>query len=150
ALRRSPTGRVMTALARGIGGPKTTPHPKDGIMQPQSASPRKRILQTILAAVSIFNLAACLHDSDDPVTPEPPSTAFVFAVTSDYKSGSYSAVGLDSAFSRVGVEAIHSDAVTYYRGGDDIFILNRMMRDNLQVIDRRSLLTVMQIAFPAL
>ena len=140
----------MMSLARGISGPKTTPHPKDGIMQPQSTSPRKRILQTILAAVSIFNLAACLHDSDDPVTPEPPSTAFVFAVTSDYKSGSYSAVGLDSAFSRVGVEAIHSDAVTYYRGGDDIFILNRMMRDNLQVIDRRSLLTVMQIAFPAL
>lgn len=112
--------------------------------------PRKRSLRAILAIAALSNLAACLKDSDKIVIPEPPEAAFVFAIASDYKSGSYSVLGLDSAFSRIGAEAIHSDAVARYLGGNDIFVLNRFMRDNLQVIDRRSLLTVMQIPFPAL
>jgi hypothetical protein len=74
----------------------------------------------------------------------------VFAITSDYKTGSYSVHGLDSNYTKVDVDPIHSDAGVRYLGGDDIFIINRYKRDNLQVVDRRNLKTVMQIAFPSL
>lgn len=74
----------------------------------------------------------------------------VFATTSDYKTGSYSVHGLDSNYTRNNLDPIHSDAGLRYLGGDDIFIINRLGRDNLQIVDRHNLKTVLQIALPAL
>ncbi|MEO6096195.1 MAG: hypothetical protein ABIW76_11025 [Fibrobacteria bacterium] len=74
----------------------------------------------------------------------------VFVVTSDYKTGSYSVHGLDSNYTKNNLDPIHSDAAVRYLGGDDIFVINRLGRDNLQIIDRHNLKTVLQIPLPAL
>lgn len=73
----------------------------------------------------------------------------VFAVTSDYKTGNYSVHGLDSNYTKKTLDPIHSDAAVRYRGGDDIFIINKLGRDNLQLVDRHNLKTVLQIPLPA-
>ncbi len=73
---------------------------------------------------------------------------FVFAVTSDYKTGNYSITGIDSSFSKNDFAAISGDPAVRYSGGNDIFILNRS-RPNLQVIDRHNLKTVLQIPLEA-
>ncbi len=126
-----------------------------------------------LAAAALLGLSACMtNDSlkDAPVTPVTqvapdkkdslkdvpvaqvaPDKAFVLALTSDYTTtGSFSAFGIDSDFTRKDIEPINSDAVVRYLGGDDIYILNRFGRDNLQVVDRHKLTTVGQIPFPTL
>jgi hypothetical protein len=72
----------------------------------------------------------------------------VFAVTSDYKTGSYSVHGLDSNYTKTTLDPIHSDAAVRYLGGDDIFIINKRGRDNLQLVDRHHLKTVLQIPLP--
>jgi hypothetical protein len=74
----------------------------------------------------------------------------VFAITSDYKTGSYSVHGLDSNYTENNLDPIHSDAAVRYLGGDDIFVINRLGRDNLQIVDRHNLKTVLQIPLPAL
>jgi hypothetical protein len=74
----------------------------------------------------------------------------IFATTSDYKTGSYSVHGLDSNYTRNNLDPIHSDAALRYLGGGDIFVINRLGRDNLQIIDRHNLKTVLQIPLPAL
>jgi hypothetical protein len=109
----------------------------------------RKLSAPALALLALAGLDACLtqEKGDDPVRTD---KGIVFTVNSDYKSGSYSAAGIDSPFVSKDIEAIHSDAVVRYLGGDDIFVLNRLGRDNMQVIDRHSLKTVMQVAFPAL
>jgi iron complex outermembrane recepter protein len=113
------------------------------------------------AAMTILSLSHCVLNEDRLVT-EPiinipenpiitlPEKAFVVTVNSDYKTGSFSVFGIDSTFLKLDAEAIHSDAVVRYLGGDDIFILNRLGRDNLQVVNRQNLKVVMQAPFPAL
>ncbi len=74
----------------------------------------------------------------------------VLAVTSDYFAGSYSAITLEGAVIQNNIAPIHSDAIVRFFGGDDIYIINRYKRDNVQVIDRNNLKTKMQFALPAL
>jgi hypothetical protein len=111
-------------------------------------NPRTSLRTRLSLAAAPLALAACLEQVDK-VEPALPDAAFVFAVTSDYKSGAYSAYGLESGNSLPGIEANHSDAVVRYRGGSDIFVINRLGRDNLQVVDRNNLKVVMAVKFPA-
>lgn len=77
--------------------------------------------------------------------------AFVLTVNSDYKTGSYSAFGIDSSYSNNTIGAITGDAAVRYLGGSDIYILNRASgHENIQVLDRHSLNTILQIPLPAL
>ena len=108
---------------------------------------RTRSFPALCAALA-FTLTGCLNQEDKIETA--PDKTFVFAVTSDYKTGSYSLFGLDSAFTRTNVEAIHSDAAVRWHGGDDIIIINRLKRDNLQIVDKHNLKTVLPISLPAL
>jgi hypothetical protein len=80
----------------------------------------------------------------------PDGVGYLFALTSDYKTGNYSIVGIDSSFSEKNIGPVHSDAVARYFGGSDIYIINRMGRDNMQVVDRGNLKTVLQYKFPPL
>ena len=105
-----------------------------------------------LSLISLLGLGACVLDNSSlenhktiPVQDKP----VIFSVNSDYVTGSYSIFGIDSTFSKLDIEPIHSDAVVRYQGGNDIFILNRLGRDNLQVINRQNLKTVMQVPFEA-
>ncbi len=102
-----------------------------------------------ILAVAALGLSGCLTQEE---TSKPPVSekAFLFSVTTDYKTGSYSAFGIDSAFIRNSIEPIHSDAVVRYLGGNDIFVINRLGRDNLQIVDRHNLRTVLQFRFDAL
>ncbi len=101
-------------------------------------------------AASTLCFAGCM--TDEKLTETAPDKGYVFAVTSDakYKEGNYSAVGLDSSFTRTNIDPIHPDAAVRFFGGDDIFVINRLGRDNLQIIDKQNLKTVMQVGFPKL
>jgi hypothetical protein len=103
-----------------------------------------------LAAAPIA-LAACLGPDGAP-DPALPDRAFVFAVTSsqDYKTGAYAAYGLESGKALPDLAANHPDAMVRYRGGSDIFVINRTGRDNMLVVDRTNLKVVLAIKFPAL
>ncbi len=115
------------------------------------ASAKKlRLALAALSATALLGLNACLTTSDKSTAATPPDNGLVFAVTSDYKTGSYSVHGIDTEFTSNGIEPIHSDAAVRYLGGNDIFIINRLHRDNLQVVDKHNLKTVLQVAFPAL
>jgi hypothetical protein len=106
-----------------------------------------------LTASSLIALSGCVLDNTSMKNPEKiltPNMNMVLTINSDYKTGSYSAFGIDSTFILKDLAPIYSDAVVRYLGGDDIFILNRMGRDNLQMVNRYNLKTVQQVAFPAL
>jgi hypothetical protein len=94
-------------------------------------------------------LAGCLQD-DAGDRPAPKGKEMIFTLNSDYKTGSYSTASLDGKEVQKDLEAVGSDAVVRYLGGKDIFILNRLGRDNAQVVDRENLKTVLQFSFPAL
>lgn len=128
---------------------------------PHARIPRPLRKMALLAyACALLCLSACLsepvlqpgesrHDRDsihaaDSLKAQP----LIFAITSDYKTGSYSVHGLDTNYTKKSIEPIHSDAALRYLGGDDIFIINKLGRDNLQVIDRHNLKTVLQIPLP--
>ena len=115
---------------------------------PSTMSPRLRA--GFLAALPLA-LSACLAP-DDEVPPALPDAAYVFAVTSssDYKTGAYAAYGLSSGTLLPNLAANHPDAAVRYRGGSDIFVLNRLGRDNLLVVDRKNLKVVLAVKFPAL
>jgi len=100
----------------------------------------------LLAAVP-FALAACLSN-DEEQNRALPDAAYVFALTSDYKVGAYAAYGLTSGTRLPDIETNHEDAVVRFRGGSDIFVLNRLGRDNLQVVDKNNLKVVMAVKFP--
>jgi hypothetical protein len=109
----------------------------------------RNTLRTRLAlAAAPLALAGCLEQIDKTETALP-DAGFVFAVTSDYKTGAYAAYGLESGISLPRIEANHSDAGVRYHGGSDIFVINRLGRDNLLVVDRKSLKVVMAVKFPA-
>jgi hypothetical protein len=117
-------------------------------------SPRKRArphasVGLLLSLLTVAGLNACLTQDkiEEPVKTE---QGLVLTINSDYKTGSYSAFGVDSDFNNQDIEPIHSDAVVRYLGGDDIFILNRLGRDNLEIVDRHNLKTVLQVTFPSL
>ena len=123
-------------------------------MNTQPKNSRTRVLPafsslTVLCAAALLGLCACMTDSGKDPAPKT-EKGFLFAVTSDRTTGSYSVYGLDSAFQAKDIEPIGSDAVVRYLGGNDIYVLNRYKRDNLQVIDRHSFKTVLQLAFPPL
>jgi hypothetical protein len=99
-------------------------------------------------AAAPLALAACLEQVDK-TEPALPDAAYVFAVTSDYKTGAYAAYGLESDTRLPGIDANHSDAAVRYHGGSDIFVINRLGRDNLLVVDRKNLKVVMAVKFPA-
>jgi hypothetical protein len=115
-----------------------------------------------MGACALLCLSACMTENDkseadsirvrDSIHVQDSLRALpmIFAVTSDYKTGSYAVHGLDSAYTKTNIDPIHSDAVVRYLGGNDIFIVNRLKRDNLQIVDRHNLKTVLQIALPAL
>ncbi|HKP94400.1 MAG TPA: hypothetical protein VJ385_01465 [Fibrobacteria bacterium] len=103
----------------------------------------------LLAGAALLGLNACMTgDKEDPA-PVPVEKAILFTLTSDYKTGGYSVIGIDSEFVQANIDPVHSDAVVRYEGGDDIFILNRLGRDNAQIIDRHNLKTVLQFPFEA-
>jgi hypothetical protein len=120
-------------------------------MQSPISMPRTRGLAVpaLLAATAMLGLDACLSASENDV-PVALEKGYVFALTSDPATGSYSVYGLDSAYTMNSIEAVHSDAAVRYLGGDDIFIINRLGRDNLQIVDRHNLKTVLQIPLPPL
>jgi predicted heme/steroid binding protein len=111
-------------------------------------NPRTSLRTRLSLAAAPLALAACLEQVDK-TEPALPDAAFVFAVTSDYKTGAYAAYGLESGASLPGIDANHSDAAVRYHGGSDIFILNRLGRDNLLVVDKKNLKVVMAVKFPA-
>ncbi|MBF0431505.1 MAG: hypothetical protein HQK83_09515 [Fibrobacteria bacterium] len=74
----------------------------------------------------------------------------VVATISDYSTGSYSAVSMEGKIIQTKIRPIHSDAMVRHFGGDDIYIINRMGRDNVQVINRNTLETTLQFGLPAL
>ncbi len=100
-------------------------------------------------AAAPLALAACLEQVDK-TEHALPDAAYVFAVTvsKDHKTGSYSAYGLESGQTLPNLETAHSDAIVRYHGGSDIFVVNRLGRDNLQVVDRNNLKVVMAVKFP--
>lgn len=119
-------------------------------MNPRTAFPIR-----LLLAAAALSATACIGltepgDPDPGEVPALPDQAYVFAVTSDYATGSYAAYGLGSGTRLPNIEANESDAAVRFRGGSDIFVLNRLGRDNLKVLDRKSLKVVMGVKFPAL
>jgi hypothetical protein len=111
-------------------------------------NPRNTLRTRLALAAAPLALAACLEQVDK-TEPALPDAAFVFAVTSDYKTGAYAAYGLESGTSLPRIDVNHSDAGVRYHGGSDIFVINRLGRDNLLVVDRKSLKVVMAVKFPA-
>jgi hypothetical protein len=111
-------------------------------------NPRTSLRTRLALAAAPLALAACLEQVDK-TEPALPDAGFILAVTSDYKSGAYSAYGLESGNILPGIEANHSDAGVRYHGGSDIFVFNRKGRDNLLVVDRKNLKVVMAVKFPA-
>jgi hypothetical protein len=110
-----------------------------------------RLLRTSLAAAAVLAAFGCdMTDSKDRAAL--PDKGFVFAITTseDFKTGSFAAYGLESRATLTNLEANHPDAVVRYRGGSDIFVINRLGRDNLLVVDRNNLKVVLPIKFPAL
>jgi hypothetical protein len=104
-----------------------------------------RGLSLSAAAFAAAGLTGCLQDDSAAKAAPIPGTPILFALTSDYHTGSYSVFGIDSDFAALDIAPIHSDAVIRYCGGSDIYVINRLGRDNIQVIDRHNLQTVMQI-----
>jgi DNA-binding beta-propeller fold protein YncE len=100
-----------------------------------------------LLAAAPFALTACLSN-DGKEHPRLPDAAYVFAITSDYKVGAYAAYGLTSGIRLPDIQANHEDAAVRFRGGSDIFVINRLGRDNLQVVDKNNLKVVMPVKFP--
>ncbi len=74
----------------------------------------------------------------------------ILATTTDYSTGSFSAISLDGKVIQNNVSPIHSDAFVRFFGGDDIYIVNSFKRDNIQVLDRKTLETTLQFPLPAL
>lgn len=111
---------------------------------PLMTSHRARL--ALLAAVP-FALGACLSN-EEKEHPTLPDAAYVFAITSDYKVGAYAAYGLTSGTRLPDIESNHEDAAVRFHGGSDIFVINRLGRDNLQVVDRNNLKVVMAVKFP--
>lgn len=110
---------------------------------------RKQLARAIAAAACASVMSACLSAGEDTPEPKPIERPYVFSTTSKYgNAGNYSAFGLEKADARIDISPINSDAAVRYPGGEDIYILNRSNRDNLQVIDSRNLKTVMQIPLP--
>lgn len=102
-----------------------------------------------LLAAAPFALAACLGP-DGKQDPALPDAAYVFAITTDYKTGSYAAYGLTSGTTLPDIQANHSDAVVRFHGGSDIFVINRLGRDNMLIVDKNNLKVVLAVKFPAL
>lgn len=68
--------------------------------------------------------------------PISPSSNIVFIATSDYQTGSYSTIDIDSftAYNDLGPGNIHSNvSVRYFF--DKVYIINRLGRDNIQVLE---------------
>lgn len=112
-------------------------------------NPRTSIRTRLALAAAPLALAACLEQVDK-TPPALPDAAYVFAVnvSKDHKTGSYAAYGLESGQALPNLETAHSDAIVRYHGGSDIFVINRLGRDNLQVVDRNNLKVVMALKFP--
>ena len=100
-------------------------------------------------AASAFLFSACVHD-DEKTAPALPDPAYLFSVTSDYKTGSYAAYGLTSGTVLPDIDVIHSDVAVRFHGGSDIFVINRLGRDNLAVVDKNNLKVVLAVKFPSL
>jgi hypothetical protein len=84
---------------------------------------------------------------------EPPSAAasnVVFATTSDFQSGSYSAISLDGFGAANGLGTIHSDAIARYNPHNEkVYVLNRLGVDNIQILDPKdNYRTVNEISLP--
>ncbi len=114
------------------------------------------LTRPLIAGLFALLFASCMFSEDGKEKNEEKNSglnlkdsSFIFALLSDYKTGSYAAMGLGGNLIQDSINPIHSDAVVSYAGGQDIFVLNRLGRDNLQVLDRNSLKTVLQITFPS-
>jgi len=100
----------------------------------------------LLAAAPLV-LSACLSKDEKPEAVLP-DAAYVFAVTTDYKTGSYAAYGLTSGTALPDIQANHTDAAVRFHGGSDIFLINRLGRDNLLIVDKNNLKVVLAVKFP--
>jgi len=101
-----------------------------------------------LLAAAPFILSACVSN-DEKTAPALPDAAYVFAITTDYVSaGAYAAYGLTSGTVLPDIQANHTDAAVRFRGGSDIFVINRLGRDNLLVVDKNNLKVVLAMKFP--
>jgi DNA-binding beta-propeller fold protein YncE len=95
-------------------------------------------IRTLTIALSLLALivAGC-NETDNFLAPapQPPDRQFAFVTTTDYQTGSASAVWLDGGFpADKNVAAIHSDAVARHFGGL-IYVVNRFGADNIQILD---------------
>lgn len=87
--------------------------------------------------ILIFMLAiflCCSHKKN--TTEDLSSNSYAFVITSDYQTGSYSAIDLESlkSVNDIGMGLIHSDARAKYFNGK-VYIVNRYGRDNIQILD---------------
>ena len=88
----------------------------------------------ITTLLLIVLLTGC--DEDKPSKTELPTTDYAFVLTSDYTTGSYSLIDLDSydVFKNPAPGHVHSDAAV--RVYDNlVYIINRAGRDSIQVLD---------------
>ncbi|GAB4280379.1 MAG: hypothetical protein Kow0092_36030 [Deferrisomatales bacterium] len=90
---------------------------------------------TTFLAAALLLLAGCGGSSGDSDTPAPalPGTAFV--TTTDYSTGGYATIDLDTLEARAlpGSGIVESDNAAAYHGGK-IYVINRMGFDNITVL----------------
>ncbi len=76
-------------------------------------------------------VAACRDDDVRRDLPENPSA---FVVVTDFETGAFSLLDVESRYAAPNVGLLHSDAVARVRG-DRVYVLNRLGADNLTVLD---------------
>ncbi len=100
---------------------------------------KKRVIGIITMVLSAMILSSCGSSSSNSTgTPYIRGTNSAFIVTSDYTTGSYSAIDLDTLAATNDIPSstgiVHSDCgVKYYN--NKIYIVNRLGMDNITVLD---------------
>ncbi len=125
-------------------------------MSYKSENSKPTRIASALGFGAMLGLTGCIFSTDNggsgpASTPVAVEKGILFAVTSDYQTaGGYAVFGLDSQFVDKSHDTLFKDVGVRYFGGDDIILLNRLGRDNMQIIGRHNLKTVLQFKFPAL
>lgn len=90
----------------------------------------------------------CTIVPNDP--PSAPPSNVILATTSDFQSGTYSAISLDGFAPANGLGPVHSDAIARYNPyNGKVYILNRLGMDNIQILDpQNNYQTIKEISLP--
>jgi hypothetical protein len=98
-----------------------------------------------LAVILVPQTSAVLEDTVSDTLNISLADEYVLVVTSDYSTGAYSAITLNGNIIQNDIDNIHSDAVVRF-GNGEIVILNRMGRDNIQIVSKKTYETVLQFS----